>query len=159
MTLVCRECGSQIPADMDFCPRCGSYSTNALKFDERGYFVQDTCTSCGAELEKDSRFCIKCGAPVSNAPVYPVRVQMRKNGSLALAIGLIFGFLNIYGVGHLVMRRWSRGFMFLGITAVLMYMDPTLLFSSNMMFTMIRIGIYMYQCMDLLGIVYGPEAR
>lgn len=158
MTIVCIECGREIPEDMDFCPFCGNYKTKALHFDSEGNFIPGVCPSCGAELEEGARFCIKCGKPTQ--VVYrraPVRAT--KRGSLALVLGVVFGFLNIYGVGHLIMRKWSRGFMFLAITAILMYLDPTILFSSSLIFTMLRMGAYMYQIMDLMGIVYSPEGR
>ena len=160
MTLVCSECGREIPEGMDFCPFCGRYSDTALRFDDQGRYIDDRCHSCGAELEPDARFCIVCGAPVTQAILnFPGRPQMRKNGQLALIVGLIFGFFNIFGIGHLIMRNWSRAFMFLGITAILMYIDPSLFYSSNLMITLLRVGVYMYQCMDLLALVYRPEVK
>lgn len=158
MTLVCLECGREIPDDMDFCPSCGAIKRNALRFDEQGRFVNDRCVKCGEVLEPDARFCISCGTPVLMYH-HPTPMHMRKNGNIALVAGLIFGFMNIYGIGHLIMRNWSRGFMFLGITAVMMYLDPSLFVSSSLMFTMIRIFIYMYQCTDLLRLVYAPEDK
>jgi ribosomal protein L40E len=49
----CSKCGSENPADNNFCAHCG----NALS---------RPCTKCGAENSSTSSFCGKCGAGFTN---------------------------------------------------------------------------------------------
>lgn len=158
MIFVCSECGKEIPEGMDFCPFCGRMKDSALCFDDKGNYVPSVCSNCGAVIEDGASFCIKCGAKVQE-PVVPVRLTLRKNGMLALMLGLIFGIFNIYGIGHLVMKKWSRGLMFLAMSAVMFYIDPHFITSSSFFAMVLRMMIFMYQSMDLLGLVYAPEGK
>src|SRR5690242_2255386 len=49
----CVKCGSENPADNNFCARCGNALTRP-------------CTECGAENSPTSSFCGKCGAGLTN---------------------------------------------------------------------------------------------
>lgn len=160
MIFVCSECGREIPDDMDFCPFCGCMKNTAICFDDKGNYSPGVCANCGEPIEPGSHFCGKCGNKVqSSAPAVSVRMTLRKNGMLALMIGLIFGVVNIFGIGHLIMKKWSRGIMFLAISAILLYIDPHFITSSSFYIMAIRMLVFMYQSMDLLGIIYAPEGK
>jgi predicted nucleic acid-binding Zn ribbon protein len=49
----CRECGTVVEDDMNFCPDCGSALEDALA----AY-----CRVCGSAFESEDRFCSDCGA-------------------------------------------------------------------------------------------------
>lgn len=158
MIFVCSECGKEIPEGMDFCPYCGCMKTTALRFDDNGNYAPSVCTNCGAPIEDGAAYCIKCGSGVQQ-PVVPVRLTMRKNGMFALMLGLIFGIFNIFGIGHLLLKKWSRGLMFLAMGMVIFYIDPHFLSSSSFLTMVLRMMLFMYQSLDLLSLVYAPEGK
>lgn len=51
---VCRECGSSLEENDQFCGQCGSKVIKVRN-----------CPSCGNDLQENDRFCRKCGTPVS----------------------------------------------------------------------------------------------
>lgn len=156
MTYICSECGSEIPDDMDFCPRCGCVKTKAFRMDGDGRLSHARCPGCGHENSPGDTFCGHCGERLQTVAVPMVR--MRKNGTLALILALIPGFFNVFGLGHLLMRSWSRGAMYLAISAVLWYVDPWP-FGSNMMIMVISVMVYMFQAFDVFRLIYSPEAK
>ena len=155
MTSVCSECGNEIPDDMDFCPQCGCLKSKSFTLSEGGVLSYRTCPNCGAELGEGDQFCGSCGARIQAAHV---PAKMRKYGMLALALAVIPGFFNIFGLGHLVMRNWSRGIMFLIISAVLWYLSP-FGFGDNFVVMILSIMVFFYQAMDILNIIYRPEEK
>ncbi len=59
--MSCPACGSEVPADANFCGKCGSR-------------LARVCTSCGAESPLDHNFCGRCGTPLtSELPSRPKR--------------------------------------------------------------------------------------
>ena len=86
-----------------------------------------------------------------------IRPVLRKNGAVALALGLIPGFFNIFGLGHFVMKSWAKGCMFLAMSVILLYINGWSLVSSDIMIVMLSVMVYFYQAMDLMRTVYSLE--
>ena len=75
MERQCRKCGSGMPPDSIFCPKCGEKNSTALscihcaaELAEGAVFCSKcgkrqatTCPSCNAELPSNALFCPKCG--------------------------------------------------------------------------------------------------
>lgn len=53
-TIVCAECGAQIPADAKFCMSCGA------KQEARPLF----CPECGTQCAPGAKFCMNCGTKI-----------------------------------------------------------------------------------------------
>lgn len=69
----CKNCGSFVPSDNAFCPKCGTKVEVPVAPQQP---VQDgapqadasngaVCVKCGAPLSADSAFCTNCGTPVN----------------------------------------------------------------------------------------------
>ena len=54
-TRTCPKCGSLVPANVSFCPNCGSPMGNQT----------NTCPKCGAAVPAGSKFCPNCGFNMS----------------------------------------------------------------------------------------------
>ena len=111
MKYICHDCGYEIPEDMEFCPHCGCMRDKSTPVDDQTGMPLGVCPSCGAKTNPGDSFCGSCGAALPEVRV--MVPKMRKNGTLAIILGLFPGFFNIFGLGHLVMREWSKGAMFL----------------------------------------------
>jgi uncharacterized OB-fold protein len=48
------QCGAKMPANVKFCPECGTANAKAAP---KAHF----CTSCGAKMDADVKFCPECG--------------------------------------------------------------------------------------------------
>lgn len=124
---ICSECGSEIPPDSDFCYHCGCDKKKAYGVNDSGNLLhQEVCSECGAPVEDGALYCGRCGtqresAGEQSAPYFMMPPKPVKNGTLAIALSFLMGFFGIYGIGHLVMKRWSRGLMYLAMSAVIWY--------------------------------------
>lgn len=154
MKLICGECRNAIPEGMDFCPRCGCTIDHAMALDD-GNAVGRICPSCGNMCSRADTFCGGCGTrlPPVAGPGYTMQV-MNRRGGLALVLGLIPGFFNIFGLGHLVLKQYSRGVMFLVMTAVLWYLNGWQLFSQSFLVSVLSITLFFYQALDLMRHIY-----
>ncbi len=155
MPVYCGECGNEIPADMEFCPTCGSYRNKAINVDDKGMVVR-ACPSCGREYNSGDVYCGACGHELPDARP-TIALRQRKNASIAIMLALIPGFFNIFGLGHFVLKNYARGMMFLVIGIVIMYINGWQLFSTSFFISVIHIGMYLYQCMDIMHLAYSPE--
>lgn len=145
MMYICSECGSQIPEDSDFCYHCGALRTKALQMDDSGHMEMGKCYSCGEPVKGEEYFCSKCGAPLVKA----TQPHLVKYGMLAIFMAAIPGFFNIFGLGHLVLKQWSRGIMFMVMGALLWWIEPGYMMSGDLFIMMLRIGVFFYQMMDI----------
>ena len=75
----------------------------------------------------------------------------------AILLALIPGFFNIFGLGHLLMRNWSKGLMYLAISVIIWYMCGWTFVSSNLMITLLSVAVFFFQAMDIFRIIYTPE--
>jgi predicted nucleic acid-binding Zn ribbon protein len=156
MRSICSQCGAEIPADSDFCYRCGELKSKSLRVDDAGYFVEDTCPHCGAKLQGNESFCGACGGPI-NQYNGELRPNLDKNSTIALLLALIPGFFNIFGLGHLFLKQWYRGIMFLVISGILWYIYPAYLPAPSLGVLILRIGVVMFQLLDLYRIIYTSK--
>lgn len=160
MRTICGECGAEIPDGMDFCPKCGCMREKAYRIDDsNGGMPSSTCPKCGAPCGPADLYCGKCGQKLEPTLQFPVQPKMRKNGNLAVFLALVPGFFNIFGLGHLVLKEWSRGIMFLVITVVLWYINGWSFVNTNFVVTIIDLLVYVYQAMDILRLAYKPEDK
>ena len=155
MKYICHDCGNEIPEDMDFCPHCGCLREKSTPVDDKSGMPLGVCPVCGAKTGFGDAYCGSCGAALPQ--VQFVRPKMRKYGTVAMILALVPGFFNIFGLGHLVLKSWSKGLMFLALTAVLFYVNGMTLFPSSFMMSMVCVLVYFYQAMDLFKVVYSPE--
>lgn len=156
MKYICHDCGYEIPGDMDFCPRCGCLRDRSTPVDDETGMPLGVCPSCGAQSKPGDLYCGSCGAQLPQ--VRMVVPKLRKNGMVALILGLVPGFLNIFGLGHLLLKEWSKGIMFLAMSAILFYINGGLI-AQSMLMSLLSVAVYFYQCMDLIRVAYSPEVR
>lgn len=68
-SVICSECGTELPATATFCPACGCPVSAAGK---------RHCHECGAELGASAHICPQCGCPVAPQtvalPIPPVSI-------------------------------------------------------------------------------------
>ena len=164
----CRECGQEIPADSDFCYSCGALKKTAMAVDDSGAVQQlksGVCPYCGRENDEGSEFCGTCGKPLS-APAMQIPIRRKLTGKEKIAIGLavIPGVFSIFGLGHIALKKFSRAFLYLAISAIWIYLyyfyvRPT----GSMLFLWMLFEFFVYfrQCMEVIGLVYfrGPDDK
>ena len=149
MKYICPECGSEIPEENEFCEHCGCLRSKALRTDDQGNFDTTRCPNCGEPITGDENFCGACGAAlVKQNPM--VMMKPAKYAWVAFALALIPGFFNIFGLGHLVLKKWSRAFMFLALSVILYIVGPALGTFS----IFIEVGVFMFQLMDIMNYMY-----
>ena len=80
--------------------------------------------------------------------------RFNSEGSFGLTV---ISFFNIFGLGHLLMRNWSKGLMYLAISVIIWYMCGWTFVSSNLMITLLSVAVFFFQAMDIFRIIYTPE--
>ncbi len=159
MRYFCGECGEEIPEDMEFCPVCGSYREKAVITDDSGSRLTG-CPSCGAPFRSGDTYCASCGKNLGNVNASPpVTMEMQKRGIIAIILALGPGFFNIFGLGHIYLKQYSRGVMFLGISLVLWYLNGWQMFADVFLLRMVDIMMFFYQGMDVMSYINDPEVR
>ncbi len=181
MRYYCRECGHEIEPGADFCYYCGALKSKAIAIDDEGrevspaYSPDGVCPDCGHKNVEGASFCSECGRRLSSERPqegaamadpfaqpygpYPVKTLTRKD-YLAMFLAFVPGIVNIFGLGHLVMGKWSRAFMYLMISAVVLYLRFTVVASSGtgvyMLYWFITFAVYFQQSMEVVRLVYAP---
>ncbi len=157
MRYICHDCRNEIPDNMDFCPSCGCLRKKATLVDDRIGMPLGICPSCGADIPPSSTFCGTCGKELPRM-AYP-QFKLQKHGTLALILALLPGFFNIFGLGHLMLKEWSKGIMFLVISLVLFYVNGFSLYSSTFLMSILCVEVYFFQVMDLFRVAYSSEVK
>ena len=157
MIYICSQCGNQIPEDADFCYACGCLRSKALVMDDDGRMDTTRCHMCGEKVNPGESFCGNCGAALVLERGTPAKLDSKR--LIALALAIIPGFFNIFGLGRLGMRQWARGLMFIAITVVLSIICPFYVPSPTMFIVLVRVGVFMYHALDIMRYVYAPEVR
>ena len=145
MSFVCPECGMLMDDDADFCYRCGCKRSKAKTFVDDS-IRQTACPRCGAEIHEGEMFCRSCGSPLDVSS--PLKAST--NSTVAMFLALLPGFFSIYGLGHLVLKEWVRGAMFLAMTALYWYMRSST--GNTLLLVVLSIGLFIYQARDLARI-------
>ncbi len=152
MTYICPECGSPIDDDADFCYRCGCKKSKAtIHYDDR--VGSGVCPRCGAEIHEGEMFCRHCGSPLDVAS--PIGYD--NNTIVAVLLALIPGFFSIYGLGHLVLKEWIRGGMFLAMTAIYWYMRSAS--GNSILLLFLSVGLFIYQALDIARLIMMRSFR
>ena len=180
MRYFCRECGHEIEPGADFCYYCGALKSKAIALDDEGrevpqaYSPDGVCPACGHKNVEGAVFCSECGRKLESEPQdgarmadpfaqpygpYPVKTLTRKD-YIAMFLAFVPGIVNIFGLGHLVMGKWSRAFMYLMISAVVLYLRFTVITATGtgayMFYWFITFAIYFQQSMEVVRLVYAP---
>ena len=164
MRRICTGCGSEIPEGNDFCYECGAWADKALLADDDGRYIYNKyCIRCGSPLNPDAEYCSECGAKTEESGI-PIRnaysrVTYTKRDLLAIFLAIVPGFLNIYGLGQIVQKRWSKAFTYICITAMLLYIEPAFIGSNNLMILLVlQLGMFVISTMDIFkGIAQGER--
>lgn len=166
MKYFCRECGREIPPDADFCYYCGALKSKAIAVDDSGRPAEQapgTCPYCGTQNSEGSLVCSNCGRPLNGPAAVPlVRKKLTKTDYLALILAAIPGAADVFGLGHFVMRKWSRGIMYLLISAIFIYIrwGSTGLSSGLMMVIwLLSFFVYFRQFFEVVALIYMPGNR
>ncbi len=157
MRNVCSGCGEEIPEGNEFCYHCGAWTKDALHIDDKGTLVLgDMCSQCGKPLNPGDAFCAYCGtkAEPSGTPIVSA-VPMKRLTSMdyaALALAFIPGlFFNIFGLGQVIQKRWSKAFVYLCISGLLFYIGPSMATttSGTLMLLVMQIGVFLISFSDV----------
>lgn len=68
--ICCEGCGSEIPKDASFCPKCGAKvvrPTAEQEAEQENSAEKKYCRVCHAEMDQDAQFCVNCGASADEA--------------------------------------------------------------------------------------------
>ena len=157
MRHVCTGCGNEIPEGQDFCYICGAWSKNSLALSEEGdTLYAEMCIKCSKPIPSGSEYCLHCGERIEERKNVPIRVRkiqpFTRKDLIAIALAIIPGFFNIFGLGQIVQRRWSRAFVFICATMLLLYIGPSFLGSSThyMTLVLIQVAVFVFSISDVL---------
>lgn len=161
---TCPECGSEVPDDSDFCYVCGRAKK---KGDDAGptgniAFTPGMCAFCGGKVGFSDVFCEHCGKPINNIPqMMMFKPKMSKYGWIGIALALIPGFFNVFGLGHLFFRRWGRAGMYLLISVLFIYMTRFAVLSDFMEILVLLSSIFIYfmQAMEVFMLAFLPPKK
>ena len=92
----CRNCGTQMTDNADFCTKCGVSSGSGNKF----------CPNCGTETNEEQAVCLKCGVSLKNTgkTVFGNGNKRREKGGFVrvregkLIGGVCTGISKCYGI-------------------------------------------------------------
>lgn len=157
----CMECGCEIEPDADFCFQCGSKRIFEVGADNRVNIDKGTCPYCGSENPPDSEFCANCGHRLGDYEFVPIRnTPLTGKDYLIMAAAFIPGALNVFGLGHLMLHKYSRGIMYLIISAVLlyiMYFTPDITTTTRMLLEVVGFVIYLKQSFEVMYGIYDRK--
>ena len=129
---ICTECGRVHQEDLDFCPHCGSTK--------------------GGNVDPEL---IPPEFKIVNGPkgAYVVRQDVRRI-RLALALALIPGVFDIFGLGHLLLGKYFRGLWYLCCSGIVYYERFTGYFGveSTYMFV-ITLALLIIQLFDIFHVI------
>jgi hypothetical protein len=172
MRYLCSQCGSEIGDDAEFCYACGSLKSKAINIpdvaDVTGGLV-GVCRTCGESIRQGETHCSKCGASIASQQVIIIRPKLTKWGIIGLLLAIIpgsFGFFgilllpSIFGLGHLALKKWKRGLMFLslsiliGVGNFLTEQNGTSSASSDALFFIMILFIYFLQTTEVMALAF-----
>lgn len=162
MKRICSGCGSEIPEGSDFCYACGAWATKSYTINDEGTILySDKCVKCGKELVPGAEYCAYCGAKTSesNIPIStrPYGRQLTSKDVVAILLAVIPGLFNVFGLGQIIQKRWSKAFVYLCTTVLLFYVTPSLASTTNGIYIVIfmQVGFFFISVMDVFKGVAG----
>lgn len=157
----CMECGSEIEPGSDFCYQCGSRRIFEVGDGNKVNIDKGMCPYCGSSNPPDSEYCSNCGRRLGEYEYVPVRTApLTSRDYLIMAAAFIPGALNIFGLGHLLLHKYSRGVMYLAISAVLLYVlygTPDIQWSTYALIEVLGFVIYLKQSFEVMYEVYNKK--
>ncbi len=166
MKYFCRECGHEIPESEDFCYNCGALKKTAIAVDDSGSVVSEkngACPYCGFENRDGAVYCASCGKPVGSAvpPQIALQRKLTLREKLAIGFSVVPGVMGVFGLGHIVMKKYSRALLYLVISIVWLYLYVFYVRSNEFSFflwMLFEFFVFFRQCMEVIGLVYfgGP---
>lgn len=159
LRVYCSECGHELEPGADFCYNCGSMRTFSVDGNSRVQIEKGVCPFCGNLNAEDAGFCDKCGRRLGEYEFTPARkTPLGPKDYLIMAAAFLPGAFNIFGLGHLLLKKYSRGLMYLFISFVLIYLvygSPDMGRSTYFMLQCIGFVIYLKQSFEVLYEVYN----
>jgi len=158
MIYTCPECNSEVPSDSDFCFVCGRMVKKSSSTFGENPSTEKICVKCGNELLNNDLFCRKCGTPITTFQISAFKPTLTKRGKIGLALALIPGLCAIFGLGHIFFKKWSRGAMFLTISALMIYFIFIDGMEGLMLYMVIGVTamLYFIQAFEVLVLAYMP---
>lgn len=159
----CMECGSDVEPGADFCYTCGSRRVIDVDSGSNRLIIEKGhCPFCGHDNSPDAMFCGSCGRRIGEFEyVGRPKTGLTTNDLIILTLTLVPGFFNIFGLGHIALKKYSRGVMYLIISAVYIYMAFTLQgagISTIIMLELIGIAIFVKQASEVMRAVFGYQS-
>ena len=164
MKHVCIGCGNEIPEEQEFCYVCGALVKDSLMTNDDGSIINvPYCKKCNSPVPRGLDVCPKCGEPADIASVdlgYPRRRKFTAKDYIALFLAIVPGFFNIFGLGQIVMKRWSKAFFYICATIMLYYLAPSLMSTSNsyMLLIFVEMFVFLLSIMDVYNAVLRGES-
>jgi uncharacterized membrane protein YvbJ len=142
--ITCPHCGSQSPDWAEFCHRCGGYFSEGK---DSTLPPIEACPNCGTVRLDSARFCYDCG--------HSFGTEIRPNPTTAKLLAVLPGFLYIYGLGHIYLKRYVLGIALLAISAVNMLLIMMLGDQEILKWVILLadLGIFVWQTSDVYRIV------
>lgn len=153
----CMECGEQVGPGEDFCYRCGSRRiVNVNLENNRVVLKKGQCPFCNNFNNPEDGFCSKCGQRIGEFEYSGRSRPLDSTDYLTIILALVPGIFNLFGLGHIVLRQYSRAFMYLGISAVLLYLRwfaPGSTVAMRLAVEIVGLIVFMKQAFEVLGSV------
>jgi len=159
---MCTGCGSEIPEGQEFCYVCGAWTKNSLILDDDDQIrYSDMCLNCGKALPNDSEYCPFCGTKVEehHKETVSVRRPWTMVDYLSVILAVIPGFFNIFGLGQIIQRRWSKAFVFICATILLLYLTPAFMENPSNYWVIVgmQVVLFLFSLMDVFSHVGKRE--
>ncbi|MBO4503076.1 MAG: zinc ribbon domain-containing protein [Candidatus Methanomethylophilus sp.] len=160
----CLECGGQVEPGADFCYTCGSRRVIDVDPETNRVVMQKGhCPYCGRDNDPDATFCGNCGKRIGDFEyVGDLNRPLTAKDFVIMLVTLLPGAFNLFGLGHILLKRYSRAFVYLIISAVLIYMRLTIAgasMSTLIIIEVIGLVVYLKQAMEVFGLLYGPREQ
>ena len=143
----CLECGGVVEPGADFCYTCGSRRVIDVDPEtNRIILPKGHCPYCGHDNEPDARFCGSCDLTA-------------KDWIIMLAT-LLPGAFNVFGIGHIILKKYSRAAVYLVISAIILYLRFSLVgtsMSTLILIEIIGLVVYFKQAFEIFAVLYGPR--
>lgn len=153
MPYICSQCGSVMEDQDEFCHRCGAAKVHAYYLNVGDETV---CFNCGTKLPADSIFCSDCGSLLKQA----IPVSKDRYGIVQTVTAMMFAFIpgifDIFGLGHFILGKWTRGLAFLSCSVAIYLADRYLVLDTTMEYTLVVLCtvLFIVQMLDLYRFVY-----